>query len=185
MSGPSENRWWSYQTITFTRIIMTGCRTSVEGRSYMTYSNGGSQDILPLLKTWSILRMQSWGGLRTHIAQRWWKPIMRISRTRLISSHWSRITHMCVGGWVLPLLCSGAWFRCFLSDSLFTTGHCGFSSLLTVATTNFATEQRRGKWAWDSNFDETITKEQWVHSVSIADWSSWFWDQKKRRRQIS
>jgi hypothetical protein len=73
---------------------------------------------------------------------------------------------------VLPLLCSAAWFRCFLSDSLFTTGHYGFSSFLTVATTNFATEQRPGKWAWDSNFDETITKEQRVHSVSIVDRSS-------------
>jgi hypothetical protein len=28
---------------------------------------------------------------------------------------------MCVGGWVLPLLCSGTWLRCFLSDSSFTT----------------------------------------------------------------
>jgi len=143
------------------------------------------KDILPLLKTWSILRMQSWRGLRTHITRRWWKPIMRNSRTRLISSHWSRITHMCVGGWVLPLLCSGARFMCFLSDSLFTSWHCGFAGLFTVATTNFATKQRLDKWAWDSNFDETMTKEQRVHSVSIVDRSSWYWDQKKWRRQIS
>jgi hypothetical protein len=29
------------------------------------------KDILPLLKTWSILRMQSWGGRRTHIARQY------------------------------------------------------------------------------------------------------------------